>query len=109
MYDIGGFLEWVHGLDRPEIIARAQREVADLERQLSPGSGRRALPGNLERDALRYRREFGNFVFLVQCEHRPAGATPSELALYRPLCERLVKKGQFKPAVLELFDSRPAQ
>jgi hypothetical protein len=105
--NIADFLDSVCDLDFVEIVRQGQAEAAEIDRELYPGRGRRGLPKGMQDQAARLRRQLGNFLFFMQSGVRPADASSDEFALYRPLCERLVKKGQFKPSVLDLFD-RPA-
>lgn len=100
-YDIAKFLKSVAEKDYPDIISAADAACAAAERV---SYGKRGAPAARAAGSTDYISSLKAFLFFMRTGARPAGVGDTEFRLYRPVCEALVKKEQFKSSVLDLFD-----
>ncbi len=91
------FIEALMDKTYPEILILTQQEVAEAERLTKPASKLRA------RAAAEYAAFLKAFLFFIGQGIKPGGILDEDFFLFRPLCERLVQTGQFKPTVLDFF------
>jgi hypothetical protein len=103
LYDFGEFLRSLKDMGYQEIIQEAERQVRDIEAGLS---GVRGVPRQRRLVAGRYAHRLKEFLFFMRSGTRPGGADDVTFQMYRPICERLVERGECKPSVLELFARR---
>ena len=99
-YDFQEFLDAMVGKDYREILVAADRECAAAE---SRSYGVNGAPRARKMGSTDYARSLKSFLFFLQNGVRPAGASDQEFAKYRPICEALVEKKQFKPSALDIF------
>ena len=89
------FLSSIADMSIPEIQVATQREIAEAELMTRSRKHRES--------AARYAAKLKEFAFFLGHGIRPSSASKSDFASYRPVCENLVAKGQFKPSILEFF------
>lgn len=99
-YDFQQFLDAMAGKNYPEIIAIAEQELGSAEQ-----GSRRTRGVATQRESMRreYAEQVGEFLFFMRIGVRPSNAPESDFKRYRPVCEALVEKGQFKPSILSQF------
>jgi len=85
-------------MDRVEIVMYTTEELEQAER--SSDRVRSASP----KGSMDYADRVGEFLFWMNTGVRPANAREGDFRLYRLVAEELVKKGQFKPSVLAMFE-----
>jgi hypothetical protein len=99
-YDFGAFLRSVQDLDYLEILQAAEQQVYGIEPGLSRVRGapeRRRLGGG------KYVAKLKKLLFFMRSGVRPGGIDEVDFQAYRPVCVSLVRRGQFKPEILDLF------
>jgi hypothetical protein len=99
LYDVRKFLDRAKNLDFTELL----REV-----QSSGYAAQRATTGRGSTEARRmgaveFSKVLGGLAFFLQFRSKPDGLRAEELALFRPIFENLVQKGQLPPSVLDSF------
>jgi hypothetical protein len=96
------FIESVKDKDRIEIFQIAQREIAGAESGLSGVKGAVAKRAS---GAPEYVAILKGFMFVFMTGGRPSmGEFEEEFQKFKPIIESLVKKGQFKPEILSVFE-----
>lgn len=85
--------------DYVQILLAAEAEVNEAERIRRPAKSPRV------RAAAEYSAFLKAFIFFMGQGIKPGGILDEDFFLFRPLCEKLVQKGQFKPSVLDFFKS----
>ena len=98
-YDLDAFLRAIEDYDYVRMLQEAEQEGKRAE---DASFGPRAT-SNQEQGSLAYARVVGALAFFLRYGHRPDGLYDATFRLFRPLCERLVQKGQMKPSVLKMF------
>jgi len=99
-YDFKKFIEDIREKDYPEIVLAAERAAYEAERKSF------RIKGSVkarEQGSLRYIDLLKKFLFFMNHGVKPAGITDWDFLMFRSVCENLVKKGQFKPEVLDIF------
>ena len=99
-YDFGAFLRSVRDLDYQEIIQAAENQVYAIEPGLTRARGapeRRRLGGG------KYVAKLKKFLFFMRSGIRPGTVDDLDFQAYRSVCASLVRRGQFKPEILDLF------
>jgi len=91
-YSLDEFLDAVKEMDWPDIIVAASREVEQGERR---AYGARGAVKAREMGIEYYIDEVGRFLFFIGQGMKPGNVSDWEFESYRPICENLVKKGQF--------------
>lgn len=99
-YSINELLEQIKDMDWPAMRDAVSKEGREAERRSEKGIG---ADEAVRRGSREYARILRGLAFFLQGGGKPAGVSDSEFQLFRPVCERLVEKGQFKPETLELF------
>jgi hypothetical protein len=96
----GKFFAALLDRDYHEIIALTEEEVAGAET-----TGRRARVGGeaQQQKQVAYAALLRAFLYFVRYGARPAGVRDVDFARFRPVCERLVHKGQLKADALDCF------
>ena len=98
-FRINEFLEAMVGKDFITVFNAADREC-EIAEHLSRGKkGKEAK----EMGSMRYAASLKALLFFLRFGRRPSGIPDQEFAMYRPICEALVHKGDLLPSVLELF------
>lgn len=100
-YNFEEFLDAIKDKDLPEILILASGEAEAAER-LSSSSTRGIAKAEKLRIAY-YRKKVGEFTFFIGHGIKPDGVNEEDFKMYQPICEILVKKGQFKPEMVNLF------
>lgn len=103
MYGFERFIESIKDVSFDEIIQKTDREVGRIDAHLFPGSGRRAIPKEQRDIAQSYSDKLGRFLFFMRWGIKPSKVTPSELSLYRQVCEHLIEKSQLSKSILSVF------
>jgi len=104
-YNFEDFLGTIGELDYSEMLQASVREATDVEAQLSPGRGGRGISKEYRWLAVEYVRLLKGFIFFLRSSIKPNGLSMEEFQCLRPVVEKLVKKGQLKSSVLDLFRS----
>ena len=99
-YNFKEFLDAMIGKDYVEIVVAANQECDAAERR---SYSVRGAPRAREMGSTQYAASLKAFIFFMQSGIQPSSADNWEFAMYRPICEALVEKKQFKPTVLEMF------
>ena len=99
-YDFDKFLKAMAGMDYYEILVKADQECAAAERR---SYGVRGAPKQRQMGSTVYARDIKAFLFFMRYGAKPAGVAEWDFAAYKPVCEALVEKGQFKPSILDHF------
>lgn len=96
------FIEAIKDKDYPEIIRLTQQELREVENLPWSGKG----VDKAKRESITdYIGFLGGFLSFM----KGSGIKPTSISnsgfegLLRPVCERLVQKGQFKPEVMNFF------
>jgi hypothetical protein len=93
-YSIGEFLIKIQDLSYLEIHDFIQEEINEAYSQVKGAD----CPAN------RYLRQLKSFNFFLSKGKKPAGISNEIYHLFRPVCKRLIEKGEFEPTVLDLFE-----
>ncbi len=101
-YNMNKFLERVKDKDLHEITQLAQNEVYLTELGTS---GVKGAVKKRESGALEYASDLKALIFFLGNGIRPHGINESVFQSFKPLCENLVEKKQFKSSILDIFDS----
>jgi len=104
IYDFQRFLNRIGNLSLEEMIKETERVGDALQSRLYPGRGRRGLGKEHEFEARMYMERLGRFLFFLRTGIKPAGISDGEFQSFHPVIEKLVNKGQLKPAILDLFE-----
>jgi hypothetical protein len=91
------FIEAMMEKDYLQILFAAEAEVYAAEGIRRPAKSPRV------KTAAEYAAFLKAFLFFMRYGIKPGGILDYEFLLFRPLCEKLVQKGQFKPSVLDFF------
>ena len=104
MHSFERFVESNKDLSFDEIIQKTDREVRRIDARLFPGSGWRGVPKE-QRDIVEsYSDKLGRFLFFMRWGKEPRKVTPSELSLYRQVCEHLIEKGQSSKSISSVLE-----
>jgi limonene-1,2-epoxide hydrolase len=96
-FKIREFLKAVEDLDYDQIIKTAQRECREVE---NISYGVKGAVKARSMGSTDYAYELKKFIHFIAHEvHENGPADP----LYLPVCESLVRRGQLKPLVLDMF------
>lgn len=95
------FIEAIKDKDYPEIIRLTQQEKREVENLPWSGKG---VDKSKKESIKNYTMFLAGVLFFLQTRVRPLSLSDSDFQLLRPVCERLVQKGQFKPEVMTLFE-----
>ena len=104
-YNLQKFLGNVGELDYSEMLQASVREATAVEARLSPGRGGRGINKQYRWIAVEYVRLLKGFIFFLRSGMKPNELSMEEFYCFRPVVEKLVKKGQLKSGVLDLFRS----
>jgi hypothetical protein len=100
-YSFEKFLDTIKDKNLPEIQIIASQEAEAAERLSS--SSTRGVSKAMKIDIGYYRTRVGEFAFFMGSGIKPGSVDESDFELYQPICEILVKKGQFLPSILNCF------
>jgi hypothetical protein len=100
-YSFVKFLEDIKDKDLPEIQLLASTEAGVAERLSS--SITRGIDKATKIRIGYYKKRVGEFAFFMMHFIKPGSVDDFDFELYEPICEILVKKGQLKSDVLDLF------
>ena len=100
-YDIRKFIERVKDKNCPEIMVEAQRETYRAEQGTS---GVKGAVKKREAGALEYADNLKGLIFFMGNRIKPFGISDQVFQSFKPICENLVEKKQFKPELLKLFN-----
>ena len=103
-FDKRAFVERICDFSYPEIILAADEECASVEAESYSLKG--AVRARKE-GSVRYATFLKGLEFWLRSGVRPAGFNPEEFHTLKSIAEALVRKGEFKPEALALFDDRP--
>jgi hypothetical protein len=113
-YSFARFLDLSTELDYVDLIGAADRqyklaEAASRRGQYSK-TGRRqdSRQGRLREEAEQYARLVGGFLYWLRNFERDCALSDQEFMLFRPVCERLISRGQLLQHRLKVFDPVPA-
>ncbi|MCD9188288.1 MAG: hypothetical protein LUM44_17865 [Pyrinomonadaceae bacterium] len=101
-YDFDEFLKFIEDKNYIEIIPLADAECGFAERQSF------SVKGAVKARAMgstSYAKSLKGFLFFLRSGIKPMGIDDYEFAKYKSVCEKLVEKKQFKPEVLQMFQS----
>jgi len=105
------FIEAVQEKEWPEIIRMAREEymkVKSFRLGQKPKLKEKPMEAQKWKNKKRAMQEYGKFVeaFLsfVRNGDMPIGISDWDFQLFRPVCQELVEKGQFKAEVMKLFE-----
>ena len=99
-YSISEFLKQIENMDYPEIKKYAEevaRRIEGLSFNVKGAVKAREL------GSMKYVQQIKQFLFFMGSGVKPGGVDEHIFQLYRPICEKLVQKKQFKPEVLDKF------
>lgn len=99
-YNFEEFLAAMIGKSWEDIMLDGQNEVRVAEARSFSVKG---APEQRKRGSTKYAARIKAFLNFMYYGSRPGSASDWEFALYRPVCESLVKQGRFRPDVLDLF------
>ena len=91
-YDLEKFISGCIGLGYPEVVLKAQEEERRMEARTA--GGRRRAPKAREDGASKFAAELRSLLFFLYHFAKPMTGS---FALYQPLVEWLVQRGDFKP------------
>ncbi len=94
------FFEAILDKNLPEIFLLSQQEVRMAEARSS--RARSAVTAR-EQGSGEYIATLKGFLFFLSQGRKPYGIPDEDFAMFRPVCERLVEKRQFRPEILEAF------
>ena len=94
-YDFDDFLTIIKFLDREDIIETAHNK----HKRLDKASSLNKIDG-----ALALQDKIQGLLYWIQTEKRPPTLSETEFAKFRPICERLITKGQMEAEALHVFD-----
>jgi hypothetical protein len=100
-FRLSEFIAAVQRDDYDRIHARAQREIYEAGRRVSPRS---RVPKGQTDPAKQYIEQLKALVFFMQTLAVPAGA-PWVAEACRPLVENLVARGQFRSSALDVCNT----
>lgn len=102
-YDLQKFLDTVAGLDYPKMLQAAEREVRAVEGRLAPGRVKGEIDKQYRILALDYLRLIKGFIFFLRRGMKPESLSEQEFRRFKPAVRSLVRKGQLKANILDLF------
>jgi len=91
--NLAEFLNAIEGRDLHDMLRMAESEAMEAEKIAQ-------LKGHGED----YVDALGGFVLVLRCGQRPLGVEEEHFQAFRPVCEKLVARGQMQPYVLGLFE-----
>ena len=101
MYDICEFIERIKDKNYPEIILEAQDEVYRAE---NGSFGVKGAVAKRNSGSIEYASDLKGLIFFLGNGIKPFGVSDSVFYSFKPICENLVNKKQFKPEILNLFN-----
>jgi hypothetical protein len=99
-YDFDKFLKAMAGMEYYEILVKADQKCGTAERR---SYGVRGAPKQRQMGSTHYAHQIKEFLYFMRYGSKPAGVAEWDFKAYKPVCEALVKSGQFKPTVLDQF------
>jgi len=102
MYDFHKTISRIKELDWHKMLPEVEKEARSAES--AAFSGKSGCVRAREMGAVEYASKMKSLAFFLGNSTIPAGATLSEIKLYREIAENLVCKKQFKAEVLNLFE-----
>jgi hypothetical protein len=103
-YDFDRFIAEVRDLGYVEMIAEADREAGQVERNLY-GRGKTARMKQ-EAGGREYRHLLGGFLWLLRTGTKPQSVSEWDFLRMRPAIESLVERGIMKPEAMAVFGER---
>jgi hypothetical protein len=100
------FKEFLDGIEDSDFFQAAQRTEQEL-RSVEPFARREFRKREIQRDTRpgKYADKLKGLLFWFHSAMKPAGLSENEFQLIKPLCEKLVQKGQLKPLALDAFQT----
>jgi len=102
-YRINEFIEVVKDKNFIEIVRLGEQEVTFAERRMAPNV----------KGCVKARQEGGHYVavlkgflFFMKNGIKPYGVHDEDFQLFRPICENLVHKKQFKSSIMDFFNQK---
>ena len=99
-FEAPAFFEAIYDKSLPGIQILTQQEVGMTEARSSRVKGAVAARAQGSGD---YIALLKGFLFFRGQGRKPYGVSDEDFAMFLPICERLVEKGQFRPGLLEAF------
>lgn len=100
MYDFPEFLQRMVQLPLAAILHEAEAECARVDRTLY---GVRGAPKRRDEGGVEHVARLKAFMFFLQSGIKPGSASASEFAMYRPVVEALVQRGELQKEALGRF------
>ncbi len=97
-HDFPAFIEEVKNKDYPEILEYSQERAARADRASHAGGAKAHSMKSAE-----FARKIKEFRFWMINGRKPGSAKEKDFQLYKVVAEALVKKGQLKTSVLDMF------
>ena len=100
-YDFGSFINRVKDSHQLEIIEAADKACRAPE---SASYGVKGAIKARQAGSTRYVESLKKFLGFMYTQLKPSGVSWGDFVQYKMVAENLVKKGEWKPEVLKLFD-----
>jgi len=100
-YDFKEFVDAIIDKDYHEILAMAEKECTATEGR---SYGVKGAVKARELGSTKYAARLKKLLFFMRYGIVPYGINDYDYYLLKPLCEALIRKGQFKSEVMKLFD-----
>lgn len=99
-YNFAEFLAAMIGKQYEDILSAGEDEI-----RIAAARGRnvKGAPKERQRGSIEYAARIKSFLYFMRYASRPDSASDLEFALYRPVCESLIKLGRFDAKILDLF------
>ena len=101
-YNLTAFLAGIAEREYHDILTVTEQELRAAEAAAASDHG---VDAGRRDGRSAYVIALKQFLFFMRYGTKPAGMTAAEFARFRPVCERLVAKHQFKPTVLARFEA----
>lgn len=100
-YNFENFLDSIKHKTIPEIQKETSREAERAE--ILSSSITKGISKRDKEIIGYYKKRVGEFAFFINTGIKPGSVDDKDFELYRPICEILVKRGEFLPSILECF------
>ncbi|MCK5001975.1 MAG: hypothetical protein KAS57_03075 [Gammaproteobacteria bacterium] len=104
MYDFTETIQRIENLDYLDMVAAIQAEIRTAE--TNAYSGKSGCVKHREMGAPQYASRMKALAFFLGNSVIPGGANDSDIAIFKTITQKLVKKGQLKPEALDVFNFR---
>lgn len=101
-YDFDRYLSEIKEKDYFDILKNVEQLGTNVERS---SFGCNGAVGRREAGSLDFSKKSGELLWWLRTGTKPGSCSDLDFQKFKPLCERLVAKGQLKPSALQVFET----